>query len=62
MRLKIVDESPEILQRAKSLGFTSRNWKENGELEGKFHKDCFAVAALVWQAAFHTRKFSPRRE
>lgn len=60
-RLKIVDESPEILERAKDLGFTSREWKQNGDLEGSFHKQCFEVAALVWQAAFLTRRFSPRK-
>ncbi len=61
LRLKIVDESPEMLSRAKKLGFTWHEWKENGQLEGNFHTNCFQVAVLVWQAAFHTRKFSPRR-
>ena len=60
MKLKIVGECPESVARAKRLGFSSHEWKRDGVLEGPLHPDCLRVAAMVWQAAFHTHRFSPR--
>jgi len=62
MRLQITGEEPKFADRAKKLGFTSDSWRVGDAMEGVFHKDCFDLAALVWQVAFETRALSPRQE
>ncbi len=61
MKLKITSGENRLIQRAKELGFASSTWKEGDSLQGYFDRKCFAVAKLIWQAAFNTRLVGPRR-
>ena len=61
MRLQITNEEERLIARSKKLGFTSKTWKAGDNMQGRFHKQCFNLAMLVWQIAFHTRALSPRR-
>ncbi len=61
MKLQITSEEPKFANRARKLGFTSESWRTGDSMQGRFHKDCFNLAALVWQVAFETRALSPRQ-
>jgi hypothetical protein len=61
MKLKIMSDEPRFLNKAKSLGFTSKTWRVGDTMTARFHKNCYNFAVHIWKMALETRPLTIRR-
>ena len=61
MTLKITSNAPRFINKAKSVGFTSKTWDMGDTMTGAFHPNCYDFAVRMWKIALETRPLTIRR-